>query len=122
MVSAKVWAEHSDTTLSILSKNLMARKLYRIEMQHEPFPKEIRNTYTSEVINKLGIAPEDAGYFVFTGEISNNAYNITDDRIKILLKNGNIVDITEASDMLDQTALAKTVVKHFLCYPKTLEN
>jgi hypothetical protein len=73
---------------------------------------------SKEVADLLGIAEEDSIYFVFTGEISINTYETNDDRIKILLKNGDIVDITEASDMLDQTVLAKKVVKHFLCYPK----
>lgn len=118
MVSAKVWAEHGDKTLSTLSHNLVNRKLYRIEVQHDEFDQHTISTHQSELIRTLQIAPEDASYFVFTGEIANNAYRTSDDKIKILLKNGSIVDITEASDMLNQNVLAKTVVKHFLCYPK----
>jgi uncharacterized protein len=118
MVSAKVWAEHHDPTLSILSKNLTNRKLYRVELQYEPFPEEMIADYLWEVATLHGISEHEARYFVFTGEISNNTYKTSDDRIKILMKNGSIVDITEASDMLDQTILARTVVKHFLCYPK----
>ncbi|HEY4788124.1 MAG TPA: HD domain-containing protein [Bacteroidales bacterium] len=120
MVSAKVWAEHPDRTLSLLSQNLIGRKLFRVEVQYEPFGSvQVRNL-CREVAAKFNINEEDASYFVFTGEIANNTYSTNDDRIKILLKNGGIVDITEASDMLDQNVLAKTVVKHFLCYPKGL--
>lgn len=121
MVSAKVWAEHHDKTLSTLSHNLVNRKLYRIEVQHDLFPQEIVDSYRSKVSNNLLIDPVESNYFVFTGEIANNAYSTSDDWIKILLKNGQIVDITEASDMLDQNVLAKTVVKHFLCYPKEIQ-
>jgi uncharacterized protein len=118
MVSAKVWAEHPDRTLSILSQNLIRRKLYHVEVQHVPFHEDMIKSLCEKVSITLGIAPDQTMYFVFTGEIANNAYKTNDDRIKILLKNGNIVDITEASDMLDQNVLAKTVVKYFLCYPK----
>lgn len=121
MVSAKVWAEHHDKALSTLSHNLVNRKLYRIEVQHDLFPQEIVDSYRSKVSNNLLIDPVESNYFVFTGEIANNAYSTSDDWIKILLKNGQIVDITEASDMLDQNVLAKTVVKHFLCYPKEIK-
>lgn len=118
IVSAKVWAEHSDKTLSVLSQNLTARKLSRIEVQYEQFSDEIVDYYCNKVNDVLGISRDDVDYFVFTGEISNNTYTTTDDRIKILMKSGDIKDITEASDMLNQSVLAKTVVKHFLCYPK----
>ncbi|MDP4209499.1 MAG: HD domain-containing protein [Bacteroidota bacterium] len=118
IVSAKVWAEHSDKTLSVLSQNLTARKLSRIEVQYEQFSGEIVDYYRNKVNDVLGISRDDVDYFVFTGEISNNTYTTSDDRIKILMKSGDIKDITEASDMLDQSVLAKTVVKHFLCYPK----
>lgn len=121
MVSAKVWAEHRDLTLATLSQNLINRKLYRIEVQHEPFTQEKIDIICNTIADKLNISRVDANYFVFTGEIANNAYNTSDDRIKILLKSGDIVDITEASDMLDQNVLAKTVVKHFLCYPKEVK-
>jgi uncharacterized protein len=118
IVSAKVWTDHHDRTLAILSQNLITRKLYKIELQYQPFTKEVISAHSRKVMELYKISPEDAEYFVFTGDISNNAYNTDDDRIKILLKTGEIVDITEASDMLNQTVLAKTVIKHFLCYPK----
>ncbi len=118
MVSAKVWAEHPDRTLSILSRNLISRKLYKIEIQYDEFKNEQLSSHREQVKRELKISDADMDYFVFTGEISNNAYTTNDDRIKILLKSGDIVDITEASDMLDQSVLAKTVKKYFLCYPK----
>jgi len=118
MVSAKVWAEHPDRTLSILSRNLISRKLYKIEIQHDTFPQELISKHKEKVKQDLQVFGSDLDFFVFTGVISNNVYKTNDDRIKILLKSGKIVDITEASDMLDQSVLAKTIKKHFLCYPK----
>ena len=117
IASAKVWTGHTDKTLSILAGNLVARRLYKIEIQEQPFSDEKITLYKSKVHHQLNINQKDTSYFVFSGEISNNAYT-SNDRINILLKTGDIVDITIASDMLDQGMLDKTVVKHFLCYPK----
>ena len=118
MVSAKVWAEHNDRTLAMLSRNLVTRKLFKIELQYESFPSAVIQAHSDQVLSLLGIDKEDIGYFVFSGEISINTYKTGEDWIKILLKSGDIVDITEASDMLDKRILAKAVIKHFLCYPK----
>ena len=119
MVSAKVWAEHNDRTLAMLSRNLVTRKLFKIELQYESFPSAVIQAHSDQVLLSLDIDKEDIGYFVFSGEISINTYKTSDEWIKILLKSGDIVDITEASDMLDKTILTKPVVKHFLCYPKS---
>ena len=119
MVSAKVWAEHNDRTLAMLSRNLVTRKLFKIELQYESFPSAVIQAHSDLVLLSLDIDKEDIGYFVFSGEISINTYKTSDEWIKILLKSGDIVDITEASDMLDKTILTKPVVKHFLCYPKS---
>jgi hypothetical protein len=61
---------------------------------------------------------EEVEYFVFTGRIANNAYNPKVDRINILLRDGKVVDVTEAADQLNVTALSEPVEKHFLCHPK----
>jgi len=37
IVSAKVWAEHNNRTLAILSRNLITRKLFKIELQISGF-------------------------------------------------------------------------------------
>jgi HD superfamily phosphohydrolase len=118
MVSAKVWAESGDKTLAMLSKNLVTRKLFKIELQNEPFSDEYIDIQKEKAQDSLGISQSDIHYFVFTGEIANNTYQTYESQIKILLKNGKIVDITEASDMYDQQVLSRTVTKHFLCYPK----
>jgi HD superfamily phosphohydrolase len=117
-VSAKVWAGNSDKALAMLSNNLVTRKLYHIEVQNEPFTNKLTDLYTEKTIKYLNIDRSMKDYFVFCGEITNSAYQTGDDQIKILLKSGKIVDITEASDMFDQRVLSRTITKHFLCYPK----
>lgn len=122
IVSAKFWINSSDKTLSTLSRNLINRKLYKIELQNNQFSQEYIDSYAQKAVETMDINPKDKNFFVFTGEISNSTYQTGEDQIKILLKNGKTVDITEASDMFDQRRLSETVIKHYLCYPKGIAN
>jgi HD superfamily phosphohydrolase len=116
--SAKVWADSTDRVLRLLSANLMSRRLYRTEVQYQPFEADYVKNIGERIRKKNGIADDDLRYFAFTGTISNHAYSLNDDKIKILKKNRETIDIAEASDMLNLTVLAKQVVKHYLCYLK----
>jgi uncharacterized protein len=116
--SAKVWADSNDPILSLLSSNLMSRKLYRIEMQYQPFDEAYVKSVGNKILKEKNIKEEDLPLFAFTGTISNLAYSSNDDKIKILKKNRETVDIAEASDMLNLAVLSKQVVKHYFCYLK----
>ena len=41
--------------------------------------------------------------------------------VRILMSNGKLVDVAEASDQLNIQSLSKTVSKYFICYPKELK-
>ena len=116
--SIKVWNNHSDSVLSTLCKMLTNRKLYKIELQNTPFDDIYISEIKASIQSKHNISPEHIDYFVFTQQISNNAYKPDYDRIGILQKNQKVIDFAEASDQLNIDVLAKTVKKHFLCYPK----
>ena len=113
----KEWTNHPDKILSKLSLMIVNRNLLKIEM----FDKEVSSDHISTTINKFikrsEISEEEANYFVFSGKISNQAYN-KNQPIKIASKNGTIEDIVNASDQLNLQALSKPVNKYFLCYPK----
>ena len=121
MVAAKSWTNHPDGVLSTLSKMIVLRKLFRLELSSKPFPE----SYIEEKTNSFSkIHPElsnNGRFFVFSDSVSNNAYEVTDDSIKILYNSGKTVDITEASDMLSSNILSKEIRKYFLCYPKSVK-
>ncbi len=115
----KSWMNHEDVVLSYLSKMIINRELLKIEM-HD---KQIKNQYIlliqDKVKKQFNLSDSDLDYFVFTGEISNQAYN-KEQPIKIVSKKGTLKDIAKASDQLNLQALSKPVTKQFLCYPKKL--
>jgi len=117
-LSIKVWMEHNDRVLSLLSSNFVNRDLYKIHLRNEAFEEEQLNELKNTFKDKLKLDDEELDYFVFNGTIANNAYNPKFDRINILLRNGDVVDVTEAADQLNISALSEPVQKHFLCHPK----
>lgn len=117
-LSVKVWCEHPDRVLSDLCIQLRDRLLPRIELSNEPFSEERIATLKQEIVQKKQVTEEEAAYYVFTDSVSNKAYSPEGFNIKVLYKNGETADITDASDQYNITALAKPVTKYFLCYPK----
>jgi HD superfamily phosphohydrolase len=114
----KVWTKHDDKILSLLSSMIVDRHLLKIKMQSTPFEDVTINAKREKIAAQLGISLDDTKYFVFSDWIENNAYNPESDRINILFKDGTVKDICDASDNLNIQALAKPVIKYFICYPK----
>jgi uncharacterized protein len=120
--SIKTWADHEDFILSTLSGWLADRELYRVEMQSEPFPDDYIDELKNSLLNSLPVAPEDIDYFVFHDVTSNYSYDPFDHRINVLLKNGEIVDLAEASSLFNLTILTQPDVKYLVGYPKKIVN
>lgn len=121
MASIKVWVDNDDKILSKLCANLLDRKLYKIEIQNNAIDTSFKNKLIKKVCDQYKITPKEAGYFVFTDTVNNSAYNATNFKINILMSNGKLVDVAEASDQLNLQSLSKTVTKHFICYPKDIK-
>jgi hypothetical protein len=118
MTSIKEWTKHPDKILSILSQKIIQRKLLKIELQDTEFDSSYIEKIKTKAIKLYNIKPENCKHLVFTNKIDNKAYNPKKDKINLLYKNGDIIDIAEAADQLNISVLAQTVTKHFLCYPK----
>ena len=121
IVSLKEWMGHSDTALSILSKGIINRDLFKIEISHNKFSSKRISSIKEKVKTKYKIKDEDVDFLVFTDMIKNKAYSTENDmRINIILNSGKMSDIADASDLSNISALSKTVEKYYLCYPKDL--
>jgi HD superfamily phosphohydrolase len=118
MTSIKVWTSHSDIVLSGLCKQLVDRKLFKVELQNQAFKEDKIKTIKVDVKKRLKLNDKEVSYFVFTGIVTNDAYRSDKIRINILFKDGSVADIADASDQLSIDVLAKTVKKHYLCSPK----
>ncbi len=118
MIAAKIWCKYDDLVLSKFAQMIVNRKLLRVELRSKPFDPDKILLTKQQVIAKYPIYAKSIDYFVFSDSVSNNTYSSLDDSIKILYNNGDLIDIAEASDILNTKALSTEVKKYFLCYPK----
>lgn len=116
MTTLKIWCDHPDKILSLLCRSLVERKLLKVKLQAVPFDPALVEEKQKEAVEMTGIPEKDAGYFVFTGETSNTAYNLSDERINILFRDGTIRDISRVDNALVQQNLSGTVKKYYICY------
>ncbi len=113
----KYWINSDDFVLSNLSKRLINRKILKIKVAKEPISNQEKDCLIDLFTKKNNCSKKEAEFFVFSYKISNSTYNIEKSNINILMKTGEIIDITSASDQFNIAALNKTVNKYFLCYP-----
>ncbi len=116
LCTIKNWCAHPDVVLSGLCTGLINRKLLKVKFQAEPFDPLLIDSLKSDVAQKLGIAEEEAHYFVFTGQASNTTYNPNDERIKVLFKDGTVTDISGVDNALIHPQLSTPFKKYYLCY------
>lgn len=116
LCTIKNWCGHFDKVLSRLCKGLIDRKLLKVRFQAEPFEPLMVATYRDEIARKLKITGEEAAYFVFTGEATNTTYNPDDEHIKVLFKDGTVMDISQVDNALIHQRLSSPVKKYYLCY------
>ncbi len=114
----KEWQYHDDFVLSTLCKMIIDRDLLKIRIKEEPIEQDNINKHLQKIMNGYKLSEKEAAYFVFKGEISNQAYHSDKQHIHIYYKNGTIKDIVQASDQLSLRVLSTPVTKYFLCYPK----
>lgn len=113
----KVWKDHPDKVLSMLATRLVNRELFKIEISSEPFSPD-RIALEKEMAKQhFNLTDQEVEFFVYSDILSNNAYNQNKQNINMLMKNGEIIDLSKASDNLNISALASPVEKFFICYP-----
>ena len=114
--SLKVWCNHSDCVLRTLSRGMVDRLIFKVEVSNEPFEPERIEMLKSEIATRMNIPLEEADYLVIASRIERNMYNPADDSIDILYNDGTIRGVAEASDMLNISLLSKKVKKYYMCY------
>jgi HD superfamily phosphohydrolase len=115
----KLWKNDSDYVLRNISQMFLTRKLFKINLVNEPFSSEEIEHLRAKAQKKLQVPDEDLGYFFSTGTISNYGY-LEKDRISILTKKGEVVDVASAADLPNIKIMSKMVEKHYVCVAKSL--
>jgi len=113
----KSWMDSEDHILQLLCNMLMNRRLYKILLFKEEIGSLFLEDIEAKICHQYGVSPEDLPYLRVKGMLSNYGYIASGKRIKILKKNGEIVDISDASDLPNIKAISEVVKKYYLCIP-----
>ncbi|MFT7031727.1 MAG: HD superfamily phosphohydrolase [Cyclobacteriaceae bacterium] len=116
--SMKFWLNHDDFVLSTLSKMILGRKIFKIEMSNAAFSKGQIEEIHKKTLNHYKLSEIEVRSFVGSGKISNEAYISSGQKINILTKKGELIDIAKATELPNITAMSKIVSKYYLCWPK----
>ena len=111
----KTWQNHNDVVLANLSQNITNRNLFKIKLEVGLKTEGLEANILQNFENKK-IPKNFQKYFYKAGQISNSGYASQNANIKILMKNGNILDVSEASDLPTIKAMSNIVKKNYICY------
>ncbi len=116
--SIKEWTKSDDKVLSLLAQNTVNRRPFKVEIHETPISQDRLAELEDELIKKTGVGREEVKHLYNVSTIQKDMYDIHDDRITILYKDGVMKDITEASEILNVQLLSKKIRKYYLCYHK----
>lgn len=115
----KAWKYHEDRILSILATDMLDRHIFKVEVSETPVEESRIEAIANRIATRIGITPEDARrYLMSVNTVSKDMYDVDDDSISILYKDGTIKDISEASELLNVQLLSKKIRKYYLCYQR----
>jgi hypothetical protein len=115
----KAWKHHDDKILSTLATDMLDRHIFKVEVMEEPIEDTHKETIAKEISAQMDITIDEAKqYMMSVNIISKDMYNVEDDSIAILYKDGTIRDISEASELLNVQLLSKKIRKYYLCYQR----
>ena len=114
----KVWCHHPDKVLSLLSQDMVNRRIFKVEVSDEPASEEKITAIRTELAERYKLPYEETSYLVDASTVQKDMYRMEDDSIEILFDDGSSKDISQVSDMLNVELLSKKVRKHYLCYQR----
>jgi len=112
----KVWQTADDKLLSVLSTDLIERKLYKTVISKEAFTTKRIEEEKLKITKRLNLVDTEIDYFFINSKLINSAYNKEIKQIKMVTRSGELINLTQASDNYNISALSAPVEKHYLCY------
>ena len=115
----KAWRHDDDKILSTLACDMLDRHIFHVEVSEAPVAEEYIAKKAQTIAEVMGIGIEDARrYMMSVNTIQKDMYNVDDDSIAVLYKDGTIKDVSEASELLNVQLLSKKIRKYYLCYQR----
>ena len=118
-----------DRVLADLSRRFLDRDLFRTAyLDAPPTPDDLErwrgvcaSWLVAEGLSTPETARDDAALYVTPGQSRQRSYRPATGGIAILERDGRLRELSRASDLAAVDALARTVEKDYLCFPKPLD-
>ena len=114
----KEWTKSDDKVLSLLARNMTSRRPFKVEIYDHAIEQDQIDTLEERLMQQTGVNRDEVKFLYNVSLIQKDMYDINDDHITILFKDGNMKDIAEASEILNVSLLSKKIRKYYLCYHK----
>jgi hypothetical protein len=92
--------------------------LFRIRFLNEPLTEAQRERALDALVALQNCSRADAHYFLLEGVSSNTPYKSDADQIHLLQKDGSLVCLSQAAEILNAEVLNRRITRHFVCWPK----
>ena len=118
IAAVKNWRNYDDRVLSTLANAIIERDLFKVTFSSEKPTEELLDSIRKQIVRSTGYTQGDLRYVFSEGKISNAAYFSKGKKIKLLTRNGEVIDIKETSDLPNISSMSKIIKKHYLSHPK----
>ena len=115
LFAIKQWQNNNDPVLSMLCKGLLNRKCFKCQIQATPITDQQWEKANQGIKARLDLNDEDLSFLCFKGTVSNTLYKNDNETIKILLKSGEIANISSIQNALIVESLSAPVKKFYIC-------
>ena len=128
LYSLKQCVRSADPVLADLSRRFIDRDFFRVtflesapaEDRLDAWCDQIAEWLVAEGISSRETAQADARLYLAHADTSHAAYETLEDSILIVDRAGEMHELSETADTSAVSALSKSVVKPYVCYPKEL--
>ena len=118
MACIKRWLNHSDVILARLCKGILNRDLMEVRFIEKCASIAQIEKLKHQVAKEYKMSIDEADYLVYHGTLWNLAYNPDKQPIRILFREGEIIDFIQASRYAGAGAFSVKHEKNYICSPK----
>jgi HD superfamily phosphohydrolase len=117
-VTLKVASSCDDAVLAALAKMILNRNLLKIEIAPQHFSSQQLKEKQQFFMKKLGLSATEIDYFVFSGSLSTQGYNLDEEPIKLCSLDDELILFDASSENAHFPILTRKDYKYFLAFPK----
>jgi hypothetical protein len=116
MISIKEWQKSNDIILSMLSKQIIERKLHKIEEVETKELGQIIKKIKKKLLTKYSLNNSDLEYLAFPIKTKHKIYVPDKNPIYILKEKNNKYELSGIEKKLNFNKKQNTIIKNFICY------